>query len=105
MSAYNIAIYLIYIRYILFVYLIYIRIFVLYYSNGIHAKKMTNKNIIITLSEGEALALDYLAGIECRTRKPYIEMHLRALVKASGDLLPKKILKVLEEEKASQQGN
>lgn len=74
-------------------------IFVLYYSNGIHLYNMVTKNIIITLSEGEALALDYLAGIECRTRKPYLEMHLKALVKASGDLLPKKIIKVLEEEK------
>lgn len=66
---------------------------------------MTTKNIIITLSEGEALALDYLAGIECRTRKPYIEMHLKTLVKTCDELLPKKILKVLEEEKKGERNH
>lgn len=76
-------------------------IFVLYYSNGIQLKKMITQNIMITLSEGEARALDYLAGIECRTRKPHIEMHLKTLVKASEELLPEKILKALEEEKRS----
>lgn len=99
MSAYKIAIYLIYIIYILFVYLIYSIIFVSYYSNGIQQHNMTTKNIIITLSEGEALALDYLAGIECRSRKKLIELRLRTLIKTSEPLLPKKILKALEEER------
>ena len=63
---------------------------------------MTTKNIIITMSEGEALALDYLAGIECRTRKPYIEMHLKALVKESREILPKKVVDNLDKERENQ---
>ena len=57
------------------------------------------KNILITMTEAEADALNVLAGIDCRERKPYIEMHLRNLIKASREILPIKTVKALDKER------
>lgn len=57
------------------------------------------------MSEAEAEALNVLAGIDCRERKPYIELHLRNLIKASRDILPTKTVKALDKEKAGAGGN
>ncbi len=57
-------------------------------------------NILLTFTEAEAEALRVLAAIDCRERKPFLEMHLRNLLKASRDILPLKNVYALDEELA-----
>lgn len=59
------------------------------------------KPILIHMSEAEAEALNVLAGIDCRERKPYIELHLRNLIKASREILPKKVVNNLDNERGN----
>lgn len=53
-------------------------------------------NILLTFTEAEAEALRVLAAIDCRERKPYLELHLKNLLKASRDILPIKNVKALD---------
>jgi hypothetical protein len=56
-------------------------------------------NILLTFTEAEAEALRVLAAIDCRERKPFLELHLRNLLKASRDILPIKNVKALDAER------
>jgi hypothetical protein len=56
-------------------------------------------NILLTFTEAEAEALRVLAAIDCRERKPFLEMHLRNLLKASRDILPIKTVETLDLER------
>lgn len=53
-------------------------------------------NILLTFTEAEAEALRVLAAIDCRERKPFLEMHLKNLLKASRDILPIKTVQALD---------
>lgn len=56
-------------------------------------------NILLTFTEAEAEALRVLAAIDCRERKPFLELHLRNLLKASRDILPIKTVEALDLER------
>jgi hypothetical protein len=56
-------------------------------------------NILLTFTEAEAEALRVLAAIDCRERKPFLELHLRNLLKASRDILPIKTVEALDFER------
>ena len=56
-------------------------------------------NILLTFTEAEAEALRVLAAIDCRERKPFLELHLRNLLKASRDILPIKTVEALDAER------
>jgi len=56
-------------------------------------------NILLTFTEAEAEALRVLAAIDCRERKPFLELHLRNLLKASRDILPIKTVQALDLER------
>jgi hypothetical protein len=56
-------------------------------------------NILLTFTEAEAEALRVLAAIDCRERKPFLEMHLKNLLKASRDILPIKTVQALDLER------
>jgi hypothetical protein len=43
--------------------------------------------IIIEITEAQALGLGYLAGIDCRSRKNYIETMLKRHLYANEDLI------------------
>lgn len=57
--------------------------------------------IIIDIKESENLALSYLAGIDCRNRKNYIEQLIRKDIAINWDLLTeanKREIKKLQKE-------
>ena len=56
-------------------------------------------NILLTFTEAEAEALRVLAAIDCRERKPFLELYLRHLLKASRDILPIKNVEALDLER------
>jgi hypothetical protein len=58
-------------------------------------------NILLTFTEAEAEALRVLAAIDCRERKPFLELHLKNLLKASRDILPIKNVNELDAERVA----
>jgi hypothetical protein len=68
-------------------------------------KGTNDMNILLTFTEAEAEALRVLAAIDCRERKPFLELHLKNLLKASRDILPLKNVKELDAERVERTVN